>query len=277
LLTDSTFSTIRLLAVDIDGTLLSSNHTVLPEVRRAFADGRAAGLILILASARGPGALKHIMEDLGHAGLCVCFSGAWVGTIDPARSVATVAQELTIPLETALAIAGAALAAGLVPSWHTGRTWTVPSMSPYVRLEMHVTSQTPIINEDLASAGAPNKILLIGAREILIEVRDDLALRHGDSFDAFFSHETYLEFLPKEADKAQAILALAREEGIGRESIAAVGDAQNDLGMIRAAGLGVAMFNAILEVKQAAKWITASNDDAGVAKLIDRILEARRN
>jgi Cof subfamily protein (haloacid dehalogenase superfamily) len=273
---DPKLSNIRLLAVDIDGTLLSSDHVILPEVRRAFADGRSAGLTLVLASARSPGALKHVMDDLRHGGLCICFSGAWVGTIDPGRAVATVVHELTIPQETALEIAAAATAAGLAPSWHTARMWTVPSISSSVKREMRVTRQTPSVIKDFASAGAPNKILLIGPREVLIQLRDDLTLRHGDSFDAMFSHDTYLEFVPKGADKAKALLDLARDKGIDREGVAAVGDAQNDLGMIRAAGYGVAMSNAIPEVRQAARWITASNDEAGVARLIDRILQARQ-
>jgi 5-amino-6-(5-phospho-D-ribitylamino)uracil phosphatase len=130
--------------------------------------------------------------------------------------------------------------------------------------------------KDFALAGAPNKILLIGAREVLIQPRDDLASRYGNSFDAVFSHNTYLELLPKGADKAKALMDLAREQGIDPGEVAAVGDAQNDLGMIRAAGYGVAMSNAIPEVRQAARWITASNDEAGVARLIDRILEAGR-
>ena len=273
---DPTLAAIRLLAVDIDGTLLTSDHTVLPEVRRAFADGRADGLALVLASARSPGALRHVMEDLGHAGPCVCFSGAWTGTIAPAQATASAEHEVTIPQATALSIAAAGMAAGLVPSWHTERTWTVPRIAPTVMREMNVTRQTPTVTGSLASALPPNKILLIGPRELLLDLRGDLTRRHGDTFDAIFSHATYLEFLPKGVDKSGAVMALARQRGIERKAVAAVGDAQNDLGMIRASGYGVAMANAIAEVKQAARWVTASNDEAGVATLIDRSLAARR-
>ena len=265
---------IDLLAVDIDGTLLTSDHRVLPRVREAFTKGRVAGLALVLASARSPGALRHILDDLRHSGPCICFSGAWIGTIDM-LGTASVTEEATIPQGVALAIAEAAMAAGLVPSWHTERRWLVPRLSPSVEREMHVTRQAPLVSADLATAGPPNKILLIGDRTILIGLRAELARHLGDTFDAVFSHATYLEILPKGVDKARAVLSLAGQLDIGRKRIAAVGDAQNDLGMIRAAGFGVAMGNAVEEVRQAAQWVTDSNDQGGVATLIEQILAAR--
>ena len=273
---DPALAAIRLLAIDIDGTLLTPDHRVLPEVRRAFADGRQAGLALVLASARSPAALRHILEDLGHAGSCICFSGGWIGRIDPAAATAVAAETVTIPLPAARAIAEAALEAGLVPSWHTERQWAVPGLSPAIEREIRVTRQTPCVTADFAAAGQPNKILLVGPRESLLDLRDRLQAAHGGEFDAVFSHADYLEILPKGVDKARAVLALAARDGLGRDAIAAVGDAPNDLGMIREAGYGVAMGNAAEEVRQAARWVTASNTEAGVARLIDRILAARR-
>jgi Cof subfamily protein (haloacid dehalogenase superfamily) len=274
--TDPALARIRLLAIDIDGTLLTGDHRVLPSVRRAFADARAAGLTLVLASARSPGALRHILADLNHAGPCICFSGAWTGTIDPSSATSTVEGSVTIPLSAALAIAGAAIAVGLVPSWHTERRWTVSRIGPSVEREMHVTRQTPEVSEDFAAAGAPCKILLIGPRNVLLGLRTSLAEDHGGEFEAVFSHATYLEVLPKGVDKARAVFSLAERRGIARDGVAAVGDAENDLGMIRAAGYGVAMANATEEVRQAARWVTASNEEAGVAVLIDRILATCR-
>lgn len=272
---EAALAAVRLLAVDVDGTLLTNDHRVLPEVSEAFARGRAAGLDLVIASARSPGALRHILDDLGHSGTCVCFSGAWTGTIGPAAATAHVEAETTIPRPTALAIADVARKAGLAPSWHTQRRWAVPLMSPTVEREMRTTRQTPVVSQDLSAEDAPNKILLVGPRPLLLRLRAVLNESHGETFDSAFSHDDYLEVLPKGVDKARAVLSLAAARGLGSESVAAVGDAQNDIGMIRAAGYGVAMGNAIPELRAAARWVTSSNQDGGVARLIHRILASR--
>ena len=80
----------------------------------------------------------------------------------------------------------------------------------------------------------------------------------------------FLEFINKEADKGEGLRALAKHLGVNKEEIIAMGDAGNDIAMIKYAGLGVAMKNASMEVKEIADFITESNEDDGVAKLIDK-------
>ena len=265
---------IEMVGIDIDGTLLDASHHVRPEVAAAFAAARVARLLLVLASARSPTALASVLADLGHSGPAICFSGAWTGEIGAAGPLGTTA-ELTLPLATAGAIATAATAAGIVPSWHTAGTWAVTAMGPTVEREMAVTHEEPLVSADLAALGAPSKILLIGPRPTLLALRAALLPAHGAAFNAVFSHDTYLEFLPKRADKGTALLALAAGRGLSSTQVAAVGDGENDLGMIRAAGLGVAMGNAIPQVHEAAAWRVASNEHAGVAELINAVLWAR--
>jgi Cof subfamily protein (haloacid dehalogenase superfamily) len=265
---------IELVGIDIDGTVLDASHHVRPEVAAAFAAARAAQLLLVLASARSPRALANILADLDHSGPAICFSGAWTGAVDATGPLST-AAEMTLPLATAAAIAAAATAAGIVPSWHTASTWAVPDMGPTVEREIAVTHEQPVLTADLAATGAPNKILLIGPRPTLLALHATLRPTHGENFNAVFSHETYLEFLPRQADKGTALLACAAERGLLPAQIAAVGDGENDIGMIRAAGLGVAMGNAIPAAQDAAAWTIASNEQAGVADLIFALLAAR--
>lgn len=268
---------IRLLASDVDGTLLTSDHRVLPEVREAFAEAKAAGLTLVLASARSPAALAGVAAEVDHDGAAICFSGGWAGSIDPGRGLVAADEQFWIPRPAALAVAEAALAAGLVPSWHCEQEWLVPGWSPEIESEARITRQTPHIAPRLAEAPEPNKVLLIGPPPMLVALRERLQGSHGRFLDATFSHPNYLEFLPKGADKAGALLRLAARRRIRPEEIAAVGDGENDLGMIRAVGFGVAMENALASVRAAAGWIAASNDEAGVAGLIRLIIRAQRN
>jgi Cof subfamily protein (haloacid dehalogenase superfamily) len=267
---------IDLIAIDIDGTLLTSDHQILPQVKQAFSHGREAGLHLVLASARSPAALRHILAELDHAGPCICFSGGWIGAIDPKNASAAVTSETTIPLDVALLIVDLATSVGLSPSWHNERHWAVPELSPTVDLESQNTRQRPIVTSAFAEAGAPNKILFIGDHEVLVGFRSELGERFGTCCNAMFSHLTYLEIIPKHVDKSRAVLTLAESLGVPPTAIAAVGDAENDIGMISSAAYGVAMGNAIDSVKGVARWVTSTNNEGGVARLIDQVLAHRR-
>lgn len=267
---------IRLLASDIDGTLLNSDHRVLPAVRKAVAEAEAAGLTIVLASARSPTALAEIAAALGHDGPAICFSGGWTGTIEPRRSRIAAAQVFHIQKQAALAVAEKALDLGLVPSWHCEQAWLVPLSSPEIEREARVTHELPHVTSRLQDAPEPNKILVIGPPVALVALSHSVQMSHGRYLETTFSHPDYLEVLPHGVDKAAALVRLAARRGIRAEEIAAVGDGENDLGMIRAAGLGVAMANAPPPVQDAADWITANNDDAGVARFIRLIIDARR-
>lgn len=81
-----------------------------------------------------------------------------------------------------------------------------------------------------------------------------------------------LEFMPKGVTKAYGISLLAKDLGLKQEEIMAIGDEENDLPMIQYAGLGVAMENAVPFVKEAADFVTASNEENGVAKVIQKFV-----
>lgn len=249
---------------------------MLPEVRKAVAEAEAAGLTFVLASARSPTALAGIAAELDHDGPAISFSGGWTGAIEPRRDQMSATEVFHIRKAAALAVAERALALGLVPSWHSEQAWLVPRSSPEIEREARVTHELPHVTPHLADAPEPNKILVIGPPPTLLALRDSVQKSHGLYLETTFSHPDYLEVLPKGVDKAAALLRLATRRGIRTEEIAAVGDGENDLGMIQAAGLGVAMANALSSVRDAADWITASNDDAGVARLIHLIIEAQR-
>lgn len=266
---------IRLLAVDMDGTLLTSDRRILPEVVSAFAAARKSGLPIVPASARSPAALKHLLAELGHSGPCICFSGAWAGDIEANGTVTNVDLSRKIIHQTALAIALAAEKKGLVPNWYTEDQWFVSRISPAVERLMRSTRQTPLPVDGFDRAPPPNKILIVGERVLLDELTEHLDSRQGLELDWSYSHSTYLEIMPKGADKLVALLRLASRFGIAIHEISAVGDADNDLRMVESVGFGVAMGNGTLAVREAARWVTSSNDEAGVAVLIRKLLAAR--
>ena len=104
----------------------------------------------------------------------------------------------------------------------------------------------------------------------MVEPRVKAAL--GKNFSVYRSDPYFLEILPKGIDKAQSLERLLGHLGISRERMIACGDGYNDLSMIRYAGLGVAMENAVLSLRKEADYITSSNNDDGVAEVIEKFM-----
>ena len=104
----------------------------------------------------------------------------------------------------------------------------------------------------------------------MVEPRVKAAL--GRDYSVYRSEPFFLEIMPKGIDKAKSLGRLLEKLGMKREQMIACGDGYNDLTMIQYAGLGVAMDNAVLPVKKAADYITASNNEDGVALVVEKFL-----
>lgn len=104
----------------------------------------------------------------------------------------------------------------------------------------------------------------------MVEPRVKVAL--GSRFSVYRSEPFFLEILPKGIDKAASLERLLAHIGMTREQMIACGDGYNDLTMIQYAGLGVAMENAVLPVRKAADFITYSNNDDGVAHVVEKFM-----
>ena len=96
-----------------------------------------------------------------------------------------------------------------------------------------------------------------------------LKAEFGGRAEIAVSDACVIDFTPLGVDKASALLAAAESLGVSREEIIAIGDTENDIPMIRAAGLGVCMANGVPAAKEAADVIAPSNNDAGVAKILE--------
>jgi Cof subfamily protein (haloacid dehalogenase superfamily) len=123
---------------------------------------------------------------------------------------------------------------------------------------------------EIASTQRINKLLLMADPEIVRRIRPLLSERLGDSATLTVSVASMLEVLPPGASKGQGVALLLEHLGIAPEDAMAIGDAENDLGMLRLVGTSVAMGNAPPEVRRAALHGTASNDDDGAALAIER-------
>jgi Cof subfamily protein (haloacid dehalogenase superfamily) len=264
---------IKAVAVDVDGTLLDSDHRLRDAVKAALCDLAANGIQVILATARGPKILGAVLRLLPISPLLVCFSGAWVGEIDretfnPTREFLNRRHSMAV----ARSIVAQALELNVEPNVLTVDTWRARKMTREIMLESRITECSPLITSELLEDGrAPNKILLITGEEESNAPLHTIADSMQSVCNAAFSKPNYLEIVPLGVHKAEALLHLTAILGLELSQIAAIGDGLNDIEMLRESGLGIAMGNAPEAVKSVADWVTGTNNEACVAQAVRKL------
>ena len=265
----------RLLAIDVDGTLLDSSHHLRADVKDSVCRLAASGLEVALATARGPAAVREIVRQFDFSPWLICFSGGWIGQLNRSPLQRTNVQlDKRIPSAAARSILRIAFSHHLEPNVFTPESWRVRNATGEILEESRIVNLQPSVVTDLLADGEePSKIMLIGSKD----QASDVLLRIRESIRAFsnatFSKTNYLEILPTGVNKAKALAVLTEALGLNLLQVAAIGDAANDLEMLNEVGLSIAMGNASSEVKLIADWVVGTNDEAGVAQAAQRLLD----
>lgn len=256
------------MASDLDGTLLRSDGTIDERSRRALTAVEKAGAALVLCTARPTRWMRPIAEAMGHHGVAICANGGVVWDLHSESVLQTVALEPAI-LRDVVARLAKALPGG---SWAVERSdgfahepgyqprWPVPEGTVVGEVERLV--RQPAIKLLLRHDEIGADELLVRAREV---VGDTCELSHSNSSGGL------LEIAAYGVTKATALAAFCAERGVGQEEVMAFGDMPNDLPMLTWAGRSVAVANAHPDVLVAADEVTASNDEAGVALVLERL------
>ena len=261
---------IRLVASDLDGTLLRPDETVSERTRAALAAAREAGITVVLVSGRPPRSLGPIAERIGVGGIAICANGAVVWDLDAGTMVDStpMAAELATRLVHALreAVPGALFAVeleggfGREAGWSDGLVAVPPGVLEADALEL--------------ITGPVSKLLVRHPDLPFAEVAERAREAVGDDAVATWAGLRLVEISAAGVTKAFALERLCRRLGIAADEVVAVGDMPNDLAMLDWAGTAVAVANATQEVLDAADEVTAANVDDGVALLLERILQA---
>jgi Cof subfamily protein (haloacid dehalogenase superfamily) len=256
------------VACDLDGTLVRSDGAVDQRSAGAIAQAEAAGALVVLCTARPTRWMRPLAEALGHRGIAICANGAIVWDLHDESIVEA------FPLEPDVTRAVVALLDAALP----GGAWAVERTRGFGH-EATYTSRWPspddtIIDSVQALISEPAVKLMLRHDRLLAdamlerarEVVGHLAeLTHSNSSDGL------LEISAAGVSKASTLARLCRERRIARHEVIAFGDMPNDLPMLRWAGHSVAVANAHPEVLAAADEVTASNDEAGVAVVLERL------
>lgn len=272
---------ISLLALDVDGTLVTDANEVSPETRVAVQRAEREGLAIVLATGRRYRTTRSAMGQLGFRLPAVCLGGALVKSASGETlhsepfSRSQVKRLLGLARRRGQALILQRDSGGGGPDFVIDAN---PSWNGPTRYYAEVGGDSGAKNSAPERTGFDD-ILVVGTfgdEDELRELERDFAASGEFATVLVESKRTpgfYLETILGHVDKWASVRRFAALAGFDEGGICAVGDAANDLPMIRGAAYGVAMGNADPVVKQAADWITGSNEDNGVAALVDRLLD----
>lgn len=259
----------RLIVTDIDGTLLNRHGAILPRTRAELARARAAGAIWALASGRPLPGLRRLVRDMHLDDSNLVLIGANGAVVSDAVSDEILARRAMSPQ---IAARVCTLAAGypVTSLLCVGDDiLTGDPQSERALLEAEGNEANLVHLPDVTSVHIPvDKALFCGRPQVLRELQAALRAEVGEVTETSFSAPSYFEVTAAGVDKGSAVRAYAESASIRLEEVVAFGDNHNDLPMITTAGLGVAMGNAVEDVRTAADRITASNDEEGIALVL---------
>lgn len=263
--------TIRLVALDLDGTLLGPDLTASAANRWAVGAAQSRGVVVTLATGRMLSATADFAADLGITAPVICYQGAMVA--DPAGPVILCHKPLSLP------VAREVLLLARENGWTThayvdDELW-VEAMTPELagRLDMLGHGQPRVVPDMLNALNRPpTKILFTGSPPETEQTAALLRAWLDSRAYVTISHPNFAEVADATCSKGVALAWLADRLGIRQEQTMAVGDGLNDAEMIAWAGTGVAMANAPDEVRRSANFVTSDVAGDGVARAMARFV-----
>lgn len=268
---------LKLLVLDIDGTLLNSEHCLTEHTRQTLLKVQATGIKIALSSGRPPKGIAPIAKQLEldvYGGYMIAYNGASLIDCRTSRAVfdRKISSELILYLEKQAQKTGCAIFTYADTSLLASN-----AADPHVQHEAELNELDIEEHPDFAASVFfdPGKVVLVNDDEpTLLALEQKLSRRLNGVAEVHRSEDYFLEILPHGIDKSAGVSVLLEHIGVRPEEIAAFGDGVRDVGVLQMAGLSVAMGNARESVRQCAERVTLSNDQDGVAVAIERAVIA---
>lgn len=266
-------SKYRMLATDLDDSLLNDRRQIGYADREAIARAVKAGVKVVLATGRMFRSAIPYARELRLDTPLIAYQGAYARFADRE----TVLYDRPVPYRTALELLEILARTGYHVNIYVDDQLLVEKNTWESRLYQAISNVEPTVVGDLSAylrrvRREPTKVLVVAAEEKLDRLATELEGAFRGRLHITKSKPYFLEFMHPGATKAKALQAVAEYYGINRESIIAVGDSYNDLEMLEFAGLGVAVANAREDIRLKADYVTAANTSGGVAGVISRFI-----
>lgn len=267
---------IKLLALDLDGTLFNKEKIVSDANKDAISAAKAMGIKVVITTGRPLLAIGNLLDELGllhDDDYCITFNGGLVQ-----RNTGEILDKSSLSLEEVCYLHQQLQQLQLPTDiLSDGKVYSIPSPDGR-RSEYYLAS--PLLEfieisdlDQLPKDIVYNKIVTVTDADFLDEALAGADPNAFENFEAFKSRDIIFEVMPKGVHKAFGLQLLCKHLGFSAENVMAMGDEANDFTMLEWAGLGVAMANAVADAKQIADKVTGlTNDQSGVAEAIQKYI-----
>ncbi|HNX73095.1 MAG TPA: Cof-type HAD-IIB family hydrolase [Spirochaetales bacterium] len=264
---------VRLIAIDMDDTLLKADLSISEANRAALQRAEQAGIKIVLASGRNFISMSNYTSQLGldkEGNYLICSNGAEILEASDGRVI----EQLRFDPKTCLQIAQNIEDHGF--PWQVYNDGKIICNTPtsWAMRDTHLTGQPLIVstNKEETFSNGEVKFVIPGEPGKIARLYAIFKKEYEGKAEVVTSKPYFLEILPLGANKGAALARLLRHLDIPMESAMAIGDAMNDLSMVEAVGFGCAPANALGEVKRRARYVSKfSNDEDAVADLVNTV------
>ncbi len=261
---------IKMIAIDLDGTLLNSNKLVSSENIRVLKEKESQGISIVLASGRPHSFVRAVAHEIGlrNNTFYISCNGAYIHNLSSAKPY----KEFLLKKDDYSYIFDSirhldidifALTEDFIHSHHSVISHGAITESHDTKIGIH---SLPI--SDLNRNTKVSKICLFGNQLYLDSLKDKIPPTLSEKYNIMRSAKDFIDIISKQSSKGHAVKILADNLRLKKENLMCIGDNENDISMLSFSGIGIAMGNATERLKSIANFITTSNDEDGVAKAI---------
>lgn len=259
---------IKAIMLDLDGTLLSSDHRISDTDKEVLKKLEDKGIKIFLATGRSYDSMRQYHEELNLTTPAICYNGAKIIYSNEDQKEYPIKER---SLQTLIEIAREYKTHLNI---YQHEIWYSEDITnEETKIYKGISGLEPVKKDfDQLDEMFSTKILYVGEHEKLLKIEKDIKNRLGDSVHTTFSKTFFLEILDGNVNKGTAMKNIMEEENIPLSQVIAFGDGLNDKEMLETAGIGVAMDGAFDELKKVADHVTTSSDESGVGEFLKRYL-----
>lgn len=261
---------IKLIAIDLDGTLFDKEKNISEENKQAIKEAKEKGIYVVIATGRPYHGVYPVLKELNLLSdndYVMCYNGAKIMNVGTQEVLFSRLINGKVVKELFAEANNYNLD---IHAFRANEELITPKHNEYTDVEATINKITDHLYDfnKISDEDEFLKAMIVSSKDNLDTLETEINPKFYNDYSMVRSSNIFLEFLNKETDKGLALKHLAKYLNIDLSEVMALGDAGNDLNMIITAGCGVAMENGFPVVKQAAKYVTDTNENSGVGKAI---------